>query len=106
MCWGILGTWDVLQHALVWGMGGKRLWGHLGLAMPLTPPQLTSKTRQQPHAGSMREPMQGLICGHALIRGQWMQTLSTRPSRGIWREKRPGHVAMTASEIRSLGITS
>lgn len=37
MCWGVLGTWDVLQHALVWGEGGKRLWGHLGLAMPLIP---------------------------------------------------------------------
>lgn len=27
----------MLQHAPIWGDGGKRLWGHLGLAMPLIP---------------------------------------------------------------------
>lgn len=37
MFWGALGTWDVLWHAPIWGDGGKRLWGHLGLAMPLIP---------------------------------------------------------------------
>ena len=34
------------------------------------------------------------------------ETLSSRLSKGIWRENRPGREARTASEITSLGITS
>ena len=69
-------------------------------------PQPMSRARHQPHAGSKREQMQGNNSWpHSHQRAMDGETLF-HLCGGVWREKRPGHVARIASEMTSPGITS